>query len=75
LLHDPIPVSAINDAVTKPVAKLIDRMIQKSARLRPADMAQVIVEIDRVRAALGRGFSEDDKGGVRQWLRRVFQGG
>ena len=74
LADNPIPVSALNESVTTPVARLIDRMIQKSPRRRPSDMDEVIAEIDRVREALSRGFTEEEKGGVKNWLRKIFQG-
>jgi eukaryotic-like serine/threonine-protein kinase len=74
LATSPIPPSKLNECVTTPVAKLIDRMIQKSARVRPADMNEVVAEIDRVKDALARGFTEEEKRGVQGWLKKVFQG-
>lgn len=74
LAATPIPPSKLNESVTTPVAKLIERMIQKSARHRPSDMNEVISEIDRVKDALARGFSKDEQVGVKGWLMKIFQG-
>jgi eukaryotic-like serine/threonine-protein kinase len=70
----PIPVSKLNDEVTKPVASLIESMIQKNPKRRPETMRRVVEEIDRVRAALGSGVASEDVSGVRGLLKRLFQG-
>jgi serine/threonine-protein kinase len=70
----PVAPDTLNEMVTLPVAQLINRMIQKSPRHRPADMLEVISEIDCVKGALARGFEKDEKRGVRDWLVKFFQG-
>jgi serine/threonine protein kinase len=73
LRENPIPVTRLNESVTSPVARLIDRMIQKSPRRRPANMEEVIAEIDRILAAI-EGYTVEEQEGIRSLLRRIFQG-
>ena len=70
----PVPVTKLNDSVTNPVAKLIDRMIQKSPKRRPESLEDVITEVDRILDALARGYTEEEKSGIRGLLKRVFEG-
>lgn len=72
--RDPIPPSKFNDAIVRPVARLISKMIEKNPRRRPKDMPAVIDAVQKVRTSLGTGSSEDDLSGVRGLLRRVFEG-
>jgi serine/threonine protein kinase len=68
----PIPATRLNTQVTKPVASLIEKMINKSPRRRHADMGEVIAEIDAIRQGLP-GLARDDARTVREWLRRIFE--
>jgi serine/threonine-protein kinase len=68
----PIPPTKLNTQVTKPIAALIKKMINKSRHRRHADMGEVIAEIDGLRAALG-GFEREETRGVRSWLRKIFE--
>jgi serine/threonine-protein kinase len=70
----PIPIGRINDSVVRPVADLINQMIEKKPRKRPADMQVVIDTIDDVLVKLKQGFSEEEKSGVMGMLKSIFQG-
>ena len=69
-LHlDPVPPTALNVNVTKPVAVLIAKMLQKSRRRRLADMAEVARSIDLIREGAPQKIAEEDGHAVRRWLR------
>lgn len=70
---EPMPITELNQGVTGPAVRLIQSMIQKSPRRRPADMAEVISEIEQVRSALAKGFSDEEKRGIGAWLQRAFR--
>jgi serine/threonine-protein kinase len=70
---EPMPLTELNQNVIGPVARLIQRMIQKSPRRRPADMTEVLAEIEQVRAALAKGYSAEEQRGIATWLQRVFR--
>jgi len=68
---DPIPVTKFNDAVARPAAKLIERMIQKDPRKRPKTASDVVEEIERIEAQLASG-SEDERSGLGGLLRSFW---
>jgi serine/threonine-protein kinase len=59
---DPIPVTKFNNAVVRPVATLIQKMIQKDPRRRPESMAVVVSEIESIKAQLAAGSDDERKG-------------
>ena len=73
-LHlEPVPPTELNVNVTKPVATLIAKMLQKSRRRRFADMAEVARSIDRIREGAPQKIAEEDGHAVRRWLRKIFE--
>jgi eukaryotic-like serine/threonine-protein kinase len=72
--QNPIPPTKFNSSVTQPVVSLIAKMLKKNPRRRPADVTEVIVEIDRIRAALAEGGDAAEPGGIAQWLRKLISG-
>ena len=59
---DPIPVTKFNNAVVRPVAALIQKMIQKDPRRRPESMTVVVSEIESIKAQLADGSADERKG-------------
>ena len=74
LKENPVPVSRLNESVVNPVARLIERMIQKHPRRRPADMAEVVADCDRLMASLADGYTDDEQRNVRTVLKKIFEG-
>ena len=74
LKESPVPVSRLNESVVNPVARLIERMIHKSPRRRPVDMAEVSAECSRLLEALAEGYTEEEKKGIKTVLKRIFEG-
>lgn len=72
LRNNPTPVRRLNDKIIAPLARLIDRMIQKKPRRRPRDMIEVVAAIDRVAAELRAGYTAADRRSIGGVLRRVF---
>jgi serine/threonine protein kinase len=70
---DPIPPTELNVNVTRPVAALLMKMLEKSRRRRFADMAEVALSIDRIGEGTRHQLSEQERHGVRAWLRRFFE--
>ena len=70
--RQPIPATGLNTQVTKPVAALIEKMLNKSPRRRHADMGEVIAEIDAIRQGLP-GLERGEAHAVIEWLRKVFE--
>ncbi|HYC76935.1 MAG TPA: serine/threonine-protein kinase [Planctomycetota bacterium] len=68
----PTPANKLNAEVSGPVARLIDRMIMKSPAKRPDSCEEVVEEIDRIRAQLATGVSDEDERGIRGFLKRLF---
>ena len=64
----------MNESVVNPVAGLIERMIHKSPRRRPVDMAEVSAECSRLLEALAEGYTEEEKKGIKAVLKRIFEG-
>jgi serine/threonine protein kinase len=74
LKEDPIPISRLNESVVSPVAQLIERMIRKNPKKRPATMNEVADGCDALLAALSDGYSIEEKQSVRTVLKRIFEG-
>jgi len=74
LKEDPVPVSRLNESVVNPVARLIEKMIRKSPRRRPADMREIATEADRLLVALSEGYTEEEKKGIKTVLKKIFEG-
>lgn len=70
--HDPIPPNRLNDQVTKPAAALIERMMRRKRERRMPDMAAVIAAIDEIESH-SKGLTPEESGGIRAWLRRIFE--
>ena len=67
-------MSRLNESVVNPVARLIEKMIRKSPRRRPADMREIATEADRLLVALSEGYTEEEKKGIKTVLKKIFEG-
>ncbi len=69
----PIPVNELNGKVTLPVARLIERMIEKQPAHRFENAKLVEMEMSRVLPQIREDHSEDEHTSVRLALREMFQ--
>jgi serine/threonine-protein kinase len=70
----PLPVEKLNNLVTRPVCKLIEKMIEKNPKRRFQACAELLEAVNEVTAALKEPLSLEDNAGVMQWLKRLFGG-
>jgi serine/threonine protein kinase len=73
LREEPVPVEEVNAAVTLPVARLIQRMIEKNPEHRFAGMEAVRQEIDRTLPKVRAELSDEETTSVRAGLSRRFR--
>jgi serine/threonine-protein kinase len=72
LRDDPIPVGEINHLVTRPVARVLERMIEKNPIHRFESMQLVSTEIARVLPQIREEYSDADHTSVRLALKEMF---
>jgi serine/threonine protein kinase len=70
--EQPIPINKLNQEITSPAAKLIDRMIMKNPAKRPQSCDEVIVEIQKIRDMISSGITVEEESGFRGLLKRIF---
>jgi hypothetical protein len=73
LKERPIPVGELNNLVTAPVARMIDRMIEKNPGHRFQTMDEFIAESEGVLGTLKEEYSPEEQTSVRLALREIFQ--
>lgn len=69
----PTPVRRLNQEIVSPLARLIDRMIQKKPGRRPGDMTEVADTLDSIRKRLENGESPAERRSVKDALLQVFR--
>ena len=69
-----IPLSHLNTLVTRPVGRLITRMIRKNPEGRPASMKEVVAECDRLIKVLHQDFSTNEQTQVQGALKEMMEG-
>lgn len=74
LKRRPVPPGTLNEQVVAPVARIIDRMIQKRPRKRFQSMGEVLEALEAVQGTLAQGWTREEKRGVRGLLKRLFEG-
>ena len=68
----PLSMKKVNEKVIKPVAKLIEKMMQKHPARRYQSMGEVIEAIDGIRQSLAEGVSQEEKAGITGSFKRLF---
>jgi len=68
-----IPLGALHTQVSKPVARLIQRMTRRHANRRPESMDAVGEECDRLIGVLRKDLADNDRAEVRTVLRNLFE--
>jgi serine/threonine-protein kinase len=71
---EPIAIGKLNESVSDPVSRLIERMIRKNPKKRHSSMVEVRDECDRLLDMLSRGDIQEEQTGIRASLKRMFEG-
>jgi serine/threonine-protein kinase len=71
---EPIAIGKLNESVSSPVSRLIERMIRKNPKKRHESMHAVKDECDRLLTMLATGYEEEERKGLRATLTGMFEG-
>jgi eukaryotic-like serine/threonine-protein kinase len=68
----PVALGKLNQEVSSPLARLVDKMIMKNPGKRPATCTEVIDEIQKIRDQIAAGVSPEEEKGFLGALKRFF---